>query len=304
MEIHQIRYFLALSETLNFTKAAERCNVTQPTLTRAIHFLEIELGGELISRERALSRLTELGERVLPMMRQCYEGAVTAKTIAQSMRRGEAASLTVEVSHSISVTFLVPALLELSRRFPRLEITLHRGSPAELAERLKSGESELAIAGPLKDTRPRFDAFPLFEEPFGLFISREHRLFGRNHVEFKDIASDTLLVDSRCELSDRISGLLMASGVTDARIHRVATQADLLTLLEANLGIAILPVGAARSEGISRLPLIEFDLARTVTVHSVARRRPGTAAALLVKMLREADWRVEIAEVREVQAHR
>jgi DNA-binding transcriptional LysR family regulator len=77
--MHHIRYFLAVSETLNLTKAAERCNVAQPALSRAIQDLESELGGELLRRERALSHLTELGQRMLPMLRQCYETAHAAK---------------------------------------------------------------------------------------------------------------------------------------------------------------------------------------------------------------------------------
>ena len=60
--MHQIRYFLAVSETLNLTRAAERCNVAQPSLTRAIKALETELGGEVLRRERALSHLTDLGQ--------------------------------------------------------------------------------------------------------------------------------------------------------------------------------------------------------------------------------------------------
>jgi DNA-binding transcriptional LysR family regulator len=74
LEMHQIRYFLAVGETLNLTKAAERCNVAQPS--RAIKALETELGGELLRRERALSHLTELGQRVLLMLRQCYEAGL------------------------------------------------------------------------------------------------------------------------------------------------------------------------------------------------------------------------------------
>ena len=61
MEMHQVRYFVALCETLNFTRAAEKCNVTQPSLTRAIKLLEDELGGPLFNRERNQTHLTELG---------------------------------------------------------------------------------------------------------------------------------------------------------------------------------------------------------------------------------------------------
>ena len=84
MEIHEIRYFLATSETLNFTRAAEQCNVSQPALTRAIQQLEDELAGPLIRREGKLSHLTDLGQRMLPLMQQCYQSALSAKSLATS----------------------------------------------------------------------------------------------------------------------------------------------------------------------------------------------------------------------------
>ena len=68
MELHQIRYFLALARSFNFTRAAEMCNVTQPALTKAVQKLELELGGVLIHRERQLTQLTDLGKLVLPML--------------------------------------------------------------------------------------------------------------------------------------------------------------------------------------------------------------------------------------------
>ena len=70
MELHQIRYFMAVANTLNFTRAAKQCNVTQPALTKAEQKLEQELGGILIHRERQLTQLTELGKTVLPMLEQ------------------------------------------------------------------------------------------------------------------------------------------------------------------------------------------------------------------------------------------
>ena len=73
MEMHQVRYFLATVSELNFTKAAEKCNVTQPSLTRAIKQLEDELGGDLFRRERPQAQLTELGQRMHPLLKQCYE---------------------------------------------------------------------------------------------------------------------------------------------------------------------------------------------------------------------------------------
>ena len=70
MEMHQVRYFLALCETLNFTRAAEICNVSQPALTRAVRKLEEELGGLLLRREHKLTHLTDFGRLVRPHLEQ------------------------------------------------------------------------------------------------------------------------------------------------------------------------------------------------------------------------------------------
>jgi DNA-binding transcriptional LysR family regulator len=181
LEMYHIRYFLAVGETLNFTRAAKQCNVTQP---RAIRALENELGGELLRRERALSHLTELGQRIPPMLRQCYETALAAKTMAASISKGEAAPLSVAVSHAVALGSFTPMLQELSQVFPGLQLKLRRGSGAEVAEYLKLGTAELAIAGPLGGTWSRLDTIPLFEEPFYLVVNRAHRLADRDIAEF------------------------------------------------------------------------------------------------------------------------
>src|SRR3546814_724285 len=86
MEMHQVRYFLAVARTLNFTRAAEECHVAQPSLTRAIRQLEGELGGDLFRRERPQSQLTELGQRMLPLLKQCYDSAMSARSLASAIK--------------------------------------------------------------------------------------------------------------------------------------------------------------------------------------------------------------------------
>src|SRR3974390_1125067 len=98
MEMQQVRYFLAVAQTLNFTRAAEQCNVSQPALTRAIKLLEGELGGELIRREGRVSHLTDLGKRMFPLLKQCYDSALNAKALATSFKKGEVAALNVAVA--------------------------------------------------------------------------------------------------------------------------------------------------------------------------------------------------------------
>src|SRR6266705_6236023 len=111
MEMHQVRYFLAAVGELNFTKAAERCNVSQPSLTRAIKQLEGELGGDLFRRERPQAQLTELGQRMLPLLKQCYDSALGARSLASSIKSGEAASLRLALSRTIDLGLLIPHLM-------------------------------------------------------------------------------------------------------------------------------------------------------------------------------------------------
>jgi DNA-binding transcriptional LysR family regulator len=302
LEMHQIRYFLAVSETLNLTKAAERCNVAQPSLTRAIKALETELGGELLRRERALSHLTELGQRMLPMLRQCYETALTAKMVAASIRKGEGAPLSVAVSQTVALRPFTPMLRELSRAFPGLQLKLRRGSGSEVAECLKLGTAELAIAGPLGEAWSRLDAFPLFDEPFDLVVSRTHRLAGRNRAEFKDIAPETLLINIGCDMVEELTAYLKANNILDTATHQVATQEDLLALLKANLGVAIIPVRAMETNGLCRIPLQQLNLARRVSVYTVAGRHRSIACATLLNMLRAADWGFDVRTERQRRA--
>ena len=288
--MHHIRYFLAVGETLNLTRAAERCHVAQPALTRAIKALESELGGELIRRERALSHLTELGQRMLPMLRQCYETALAAKMVAASIRKGEAAPLSVAVSHTVALGRFTPTLQELSRALPGLQLKLHRGSGSEVAEYLRLGTAELAIAGPLGEPWSRLDSLPLFEEPFGLVVSPTHRLAGRDTAEFKDLASETLLINTRCEMIGELRACLEANGILETAAHQVATQEDLLALVKADLGVAIIPVGAMETNGLNRIPLKQLNLVRRVSVYTVAGRRRAIACSALFNMLRAGDW--------------
>jgi DNA-binding transcriptional LysR family regulator len=301
--MHQIRYFLAVSETLNWTRAAERCNVAQPSLTRAIKALESELGSELFRRERALSHLTELGHRILPMLRQCYETAITAKMVAASIRRGEAAPLTAAISETVPLEPFIPTLRELSRALPGLQLSLRRGSSAEVAEYLKSGTAELVIAGPLDETWSRLNAFPLFDEPFELVVSRAHRLAGSNTVEFKDLASETLLINPGCEMADELKARLETHGILEPGTYRVVAREDLLALLRADLGVAIIPVGAVKESALCRIPLKQLNLARKVSVYTVAGRHRAIACATLINLLRAADWSFDMVPKQQRRAH-
>ena len=109
--------------------------------------------------------------------------------------------------------------------------------------------------------------------------------------------------DTQCEMVDDLAACLNAMNVLDARSHQVATQGDLLTLLEANLGVAIIPVGAAQSHNVTRVPLTNLDLVRKVSAYCVAGRRRAPSCTTLLNMLRAADWRFDAPAERKWGVH-
>jgi len=292
MEMQQIRYFLALSQTLNFTRAAEQCNVTQPALTRAVKMLEEELGGELVLREGRLSRLTELGVRMLPLLRQCHDSASSAKAVARSVAAGEVRALSLGLSRTVDLRMLGVVLVELFRAYPTLRLKLRRGNGPQLLAYLKSAEVDVAIAGPLGKGWDRLDAWPIFSESFELLLAPTHRLAGRNapDITLADLLDETFLLQSDSETAEAEAGQLAAAGICMERAHMVDSDGDLATLVEANIGVALAPRSALRSGGFVRHMSPNLDLRRTVSLYTVQGRVRSAEVATFISQIRAEEW--------------
>lgn len=290
MEMQQVRYFLALAQVLNFTRAAEECNVSQPALTRAIQALEGELGGALLVRERQHTHLTELGSRLLPLMRQCYESAVSAKSLARAVKTGDVAPLAIAVSHTINMAVLAGPLRELLRASRGIQLKLLRGSGSELVELLKSGEAELGIGGSQRDVWERLDSWPMFAETFEVVVNRDHELARRNEIALGDLDGERFLMRVNCEMAGDLARVLGEHGIVHENSHQVQTDHDVIALLEANLGISVVPASGPQSDVLRRLRVKGLDFRRNVTIYGVAGRRRSPAATILLNLLRAADW--------------
>jgi DNA-binding transcriptional LysR family regulator len=288
--MHQIRYFLAAARTLNFTRAAEECNVSQPSLTRAIQTLEAELGGELFHRERGLTHLTELGVKMLPLVRQCYESATAAKSLANSLKSGAVTPLKLALSSSINIAIVLPQLTELSRSFAGMELKFFRGAAAEFADHLKKGGADLGVAGPLKGEWERFDSWTLFTEPFVLAVNENHRYANRKRITMEELSGETIIRRSHCECLEDVEALLRERGLAELQRHEASSEVDVVGLLSANVGVALVPSSADLPGKLRRLSIEDVDLARPVCVYGVAGRPRSPIASTLLKMLRASDW--------------
>ena len=290
MEMHQVRYFLAVARTLNFTRAAEECNVAQPSLTRAVRQLEDELGGDLFRRERPHAQLTELGQRMQPLLQQCYDSALGARSLASSIKSGEVGSLRLAVSATIETALLMPYILELRKHFKRLEVKLLRGTAPQVAEFMKNSSAELAIASSLGDTWDRLDTWPLFSEGFVLVVGGSHHLAGRSSVRLSDLRGESLLMRTYCEHFESLASVLRSQNFAVDRAHEVPSEHDLEAFLQQGLGVAFVPQSVLFSDCVKRVLVTDLDLRRTVSLYGVAGRQRTPVAKIIMKTLRAVDW--------------
>lgn len=291
MEMHQVRYFLAVARVLNFTRAAEECHVAQPSLTRAVKQLEEELGGALFRRERNFTHLTEFGQRMRPLLQQCFDSAIAAKSLASSLKSGVLAPLPIGISQALNLSILVPHLLELMRTFKGLELRFVRGGPSLLSEQLKMGEVELVVSGPLGEEWDRLETWELFKERYCLVVGKEHRLAAKHKVHQEDLAQERYLSRTYCENSSELTAFLKAIGIHNDVSHKVVSEPDLVELIGAGFGYAIPPRSSIDGNTkVSMLQLDGLDIKRTVAVFAAAGRQRSGAANALIKALRAADW--------------
>jgi len=278
MEMHQIRYFLAVAEELNFTRAAERCNVSQPSLTRAIKMLEEELGGQLFRRERSKTHLSELGRMVVPHLRQISMEASEAKQRARALRSLHHAVLKLGLMCTIGPSNLLELVRGIRMRHPGIELQITDATAAELYERLDAGDLEVAVyCHPDHDSPDKLNCVPLFRERFVIVISPEHPLAEQETIRVRDLDGQHYLQRVHCEYAEHAGRIFQERGVSDHTVYRSDRDDWILAMAAAGMGYAFMPEQCACHPQVAVRPLVEPEIWREVSLVTV-RGRPHTPA--------------------------
>jgi DNA-binding transcriptional LysR family regulator len=289
MEMHQVRYFLAVARTLNFTRAAEECNVTQPSLTRAVQKLEDELGGLLFRRERSLTHLTDLGRMMLPPLQQTYDAAQAAKALAKGIGKAQVAPLTLGVAYGADSEALSDVLREVAGSLPGFELTIEAGSSAGLIQRGMSGEVDLLVVEAPDDAPERLESWSLYRHRYHLVARSDHTLADRTEVSVAELAEESW-IDCGGDGSARLRMAAERVGISASFRHKAGEPPRALQLARAGFGSAVLPKPANGDGRLVALALIEDDFLAPVVVAGIAGRRRSAAADAFVRAARARRW--------------
>lgn len=292
MEMQQVRYFLAVAETLNFTRAAERCNISQPALTRAIKALEDELGGPLINREQRHTHLSELGRMMAPYFQTIQEQSISAKATATEFCKLGAATLKIGAMCTIGPSIVADFLARYSLGFNAVDIEVAALGLDAMKQKLMRGELEVALLASPAPLSDEFHAMPLFHENFVLALPMTHRLANADCVPCRELDGERYINRANCEYYDLVHETFVTNGVRTRKVFSSECDEWVIGMIKAGLGVGYFPEFAVRDPDIILKPLVEPSFSRTVCLVTVRGRPHSPAVGAFVKQARLEKWPV------------
>ncbi|HSS66819.1 MAG TPA: LysR family transcriptional regulator [Gammaproteobacteria bacterium] len=290
MNVRELRYFLALCETLNFTRAAERCYVTQPAFSRAIQNLEGQLGGPLVHRERGNTHLTELGHLVRPYFEQVVRQTDEAKKRARAYVHLDDTSLSVGLMCTIGPARFVDLFIAFNERHKGVELYLKDGDAGTLEETLTRGDLDVAIYCRPEAHSDHLHYVPIYNEQFVIAVSPGHPLARLNAVTFRNLQGHRYLSRANCEYADFIRRIREQQGVEIQLPYRSDRDDWIQAMTLAGVGFTLIPEFAVTMPGLVIRPLIEPEVVRTINVVTVRGRPQSPAVGAFVSECKRYPW--------------
>lgn len=241
MELHQLRYFLAVARTQNFSRAAEQCHVAQPSLSQQIMKLEDELGEKLFERTKREVSLTAAGDLLRAHAERVLHEVELARENVREFRGLVRGRVTLGVLPTIAPYFLPQRLRAFSRKFPAVEVVVHEDTTDQLAAAVLGKEIDLALVS-LPVERPGLAAVEFFDEKLLVALPAGHALAKKRRLTFEDLEREAfiLMKEGHC-LSGQALQFCRINGFAPQISFRSAQIETVLAFVAKGWGVSVVP---------------------------------------------------------------
>lgn len=245
MTMNELRYIVAVAQERNFRRAAEKCFISQPALSLAVQKLEEELGVQIFERGRHEITVTETGNAIVEQAQRALEEVDLIREIASQGKNQLATPLRLGVIHSVGPYLLPDLIPSLKKIAPQMALEVEENITANLDGMLRNGKLDvIIIALPFGDAG--IPTLPLYDEPFEVIVSNEHRWAERRSLKAAELAQEkVLLLDSGHCFSNQVAEAcpeLSRRGAAD--IQRGTSLETIRNMVASGLGISVLPASA------------------------------------------------------------
>ncbi len=243
MTITQLQYILAVAEHRNFTLAAEKSFVTQPTLSMQIQKVEEELNAIIFDRSKKPIQVTDIGEKIVEQAKSIVLEATRMKDIVEQQKGFIGGEFRLGIIPTVMPTLLPMFLGNFTKKYPKVKLIIEELNTDEIIMRLKAGHLDAAIAAtPLEEEKLK--EIVLYFEPFVAYIPAGHAISGKKEIEMEDLDADEILLlqDGHC-FRDGILNLCKNAGHPEnARFQLESGSFEtLIKLADEGMGLTLLP---------------------------------------------------------------
>jgi len=290
MEMSQIKYVLAAARALNFTKAAQDCNVSQPALTKAVKTLESEMGAPLFHREGKRVLLSDFGKRMLPHLQRIMDEAEVAHDLAQNFKLLIKVPVRLGVMSTVGHLRFARFLGQFEQAHEGVELSVSEDSVERLKARLYDGEIDLAVLNPLDGLGDDFHARELYKERYIVIFPPEHPLGERNAIKLSDLSGEPYVDRLACEMREMVTAVCEQRNIDLYARFRSEREDWVQAMVLARIGFAFMPEYSVSLPGLLQRPLIEPEVERSISLVSVPGRPFSPAVQAFVRSAQAFSW--------------
>jgi LysR family hydrogen peroxide-inducible transcriptional activator len=249
MTLTELRYIVTLAQEQHFGHAAERCHVSQPTLSVGVKKLEDELGVMIFERSKSAVRVTPVGERIVAQAQKVLEESLAIRELATAGKNQLSAPLKVGAIYTIG-PYMFPHLVpQLHNVAPEMPLYIEENFTHVLRDKLRNGDLDAIIIA-LPFNEPDVLTRPLYDEPFSLLIPANHPWANREHVSLEELDDNKLLLlgEGHC-FRDQVLGGCPALRKSDEQMRQTTIESSSLEtirhMVASGIGMTVLPMSAA-----------------------------------------------------------
>ena len=290
MDLNQVRYFLNLAESLNFTEAARVRGISQPSLTKAIQRLEDEFGGPVLYRDGKDTRLTALGRDLIVEFMRIQSALENITELAENSVAGRSRKINIGVASTIAPRVFAKFWALVLKELPEVELLLHPLNPGEAEAEVLSGKYDMCLLTNPPEPNFKLTIQPLFQERLRLALASHHPLAGTDEITPEQMMEQPYIDRMHCEFRTQLIKHFMDRNIVMRPRFQSEREDWVQQMVAQGAGVCSLPEHSAIVDGIVLRAVKGLNLSRNISMVAVSGSANPREVRVILGLSKNFNW--------------
>ena len=290
MDLNQVRYFLNLAESLNFTEAARVSGISQPSLTKAIQRLEAEFGGPVLYRDGKDTRLTALGRDLIVEFMRIQSALENITELAENSVAGRSRKINIGVASTIAPRVFAKFWALVLKELPEVELLLHPLNPGEAEAEVLSGKYDMCLLTNPPEPNFKLTIQPLFQERLRLALASHHPLAGTDEITPEQMMEQPYIDRMHCEFRTQLIKHFMDRNIVMRPRFQSEREDWVQQMVAQGAGVCSLPEHSAIVDGIVLRAVKGLTLSRNISMVAVSGSANPREVRVILGLSKDFNW--------------